>query len=40
MTYTSTRLNTLVCVLRFALGRLPTHAEKVRYHAVLFRRRS
>lgn len=38
MTYTSPRLNTLVCVLRFAFGRLPTQAEKVRAHAILFRR--
>jgi hypothetical protein len=37
--HTSTRLNTLTCVLRFLLGRQPTHAEKVRVYARLFWRR-
>lgn len=36
MTYTTTRLNTLRCVLAFLLGRAPTQAEMATYHARLF----
>lgn len=36
MMFTTKRLNVLDCVLRFALGRNPTRAERVKFHRVMF----
>lgn len=36
MSYVTKRLNTLQCALRFAFGRVPTHAEMVAAHARMF----